>query len=405
MPPSGRGTQPAHGWITEMTLSSDHASNSGEKQARAIALYLPQYHPIPENNEWWGPGFTEWANVAKAQRLYPGHYQPHVPADLGFYDLRLPESREAQASMAREYGIEAFCYYHYWFAGRRLLERPFNEVLASGNPDFPFCLCWANQTWSGVWHGAPNRVLMEQTYPGESDHRRHFEALLPAFSDYRYVRVDGKPIFIVYAPNDVPHSQQTLELWRNLAQQSGLTGLYLICVTENTRLDPRVLGYDAAIFSPTRMSLRRNLSWRELALAALRKRNRRLTVMPYRDAVKTLITSPMDDITTHPCVVPNWDNTPRSGTRGLVYHNSTPEQFRLHLRAGIERAKHEPKDRRLLFIKSWNEWAEGNHLEPDLKWGRAYLEVIRDELVSHGQPDAAASSPYADSRAQSYSAR
>ena len=173
------------------------------KKARLIAFYLPQFHPIPENDEWWGKGFTEWTNVAKARPLFRGHHQPLVPADLGFYDLRVPETREAQASLAREYGIEAFCYYHYWFAGKRILERPFDEVLASGQPDFPFCLCWANQSWTGVWHGAPNKVLIEQTYPGQDDHRRHFEYLLPAFADRRYLRVEGKPVFRDLQPGRV----------------------------------------------------------------------------------------------------------------------------------------------------------------------------------------------------------
>jgi len=188
---------------------------------RTIAFYLPQFHPIPENDKWWGKGFTEWTNTARAKPLFRGHYQQHVPADLGFYDLRLPESRSAQANLARDYGLEAFCYYHYWFAGHRILDRPFNEVLASGEPDFPFCLCWANQTWSGIWHGAANRVLIEQTYPGIDDHRRHFETLLPAFSDKRYLTVDGKPLFIIYKPTELPNAAATTDLWREMAVKAG----------------------------------------------------------------------------------------------------------------------------------------------------------------------------------------
>src|SRR5215468_1528989 len=178
--------------------------SSGSGSVRVIAFYLPQYHPIPENDAWWGKGFTEWTNVAKARPLFPGHHQPIVPADLGFYDLRLPETREAQARLARAYGIEAFCYYHYWFAGRRILERPFNEVLASGQPDFPFCLGWANQTWTGIWHGASNRVLIQQTYGGETDARLHFEAVLQAMLDPRYLRVDGRPVFFLHQPQELP---------------------------------------------------------------------------------------------------------------------------------------------------------------------------------------------------------
>ena len=170
---------------------------------RLIAYYLPQYHPIPENDGWWGRGFTEWTNVAKARPLFRGHYQPHIPADLGFYDLRLPEVRQAQAELARQAGIEGFCYWHYWFAGKRLLERPFNEVLASGKPDFPFCLAWANATWTGIWYDAPDRILMEQTYPGQDDHKAHFNALLPAFLDERYIRGGWKanlPGFPAFRP-------------------------------------------------------------------------------------------------------------------------------------------------------------------------------------------------------------
>ena len=193
-----------------------------ERPARLIAFYLPQFHPIPENDEWWGKGFTEWTNVAKARPMYRGHYQPHVPSDLGFYDLRVPETRKAQAELAGEYGIEAFCYYHYWFAGRRILERPFNEVLASGQPNFPFCLCWANETWTGVWYGESDRTLIEQTYPGPRDHEQHFAALLPAFRDRRHVLVDGKPLLVIFRPRQLPSPVETLSLWRSMAETLGL---------------------------------------------------------------------------------------------------------------------------------------------------------------------------------------
>ena len=214
--------------------------------ARPIAFYLPQFHPIPENDKWWGPGFTEWTNTAKARPLFRGHYQPHVPADLGFYDLRQPETREAQARMAREHGVEAFCYYHYWFGhGRRLLERPFEEVLRSGQPDFPFCLCWANETWTGVWHGLSNRVLVQQEYPGADDDRRHFETLLPAFRDQRYVKVDGRPLFLVYSPAGLPDAKAFTTLWQRLAKEAGLPGLYLVGIA-NEPWQPEPNGFDGA---------------------------------------------------------------------------------------------------------------------------------------------------------------
>jgi lipopolysaccharide biosynthesis protein len=179
---------------------------------------LPQYHPIAENDEWWGKGFTEWTNVTKALPLYRGHAQPNLPADLGFYDLRVPEARAAQAAMAKTYGVDVFCYYHYWFGnGRRLLERPFEDMLACGEPDFPYMLCWANQTWSGAWHGLDNEVLIEQVYPGEEDERAHFDCLLRAFKDPRYLRVEDKPVFMVYQPEDLPDSRAFTERWRRWA--------------------------------------------------------------------------------------------------------------------------------------------------------------------------------------------
>src|SRR5690606_30741117 len=190
-------------------------------KVKAIAFYLPQFHPIKENDEWWGKGFTEWTNVAKAKPMFPGHYQPHIPADLGFYDLRLSEARIAQADLAKKYGISAFCYWHYWFGnGRRILERPFQEVLESGTPDFPFCLAWANETWSGIWHGNPKTILVEQVYPGEQDYIDHFNSILPAFKDKRYFKVDGKPLFMVYKPMEIPDLPLFVSTFRRLATEN-----------------------------------------------------------------------------------------------------------------------------------------------------------------------------------------
>ena len=214
-------------------------------KARVIALYLPQFHPIPENDEWWGKGFTEWTNTAKAKPLFRGHIQPHLPADLGFYDLRAPETRMAQAEMAREHGIEGFSYWHYWFAGKRLLERPFNEVLQSGEPDFPFCLGWANETWTGIWHGSPGRVLIEQTYPGIEDYKRHFQVVLEAFEDPRYMTVDGKPIFMIYMPKKLPNPREFTDCWRELADKAGLKVDDVITAVGSTKLSAQTALADA----------------------------------------------------------------------------------------------------------------------------------------------------------------
>ena len=201
-----------------------------KNKLRSIAFYLPQYHPIPENDEWWGKGFTEWTNVTKAKPIFRDHYQPHLPADLGYYDLRLPEVRQAQAELAKEYGIGGFCYYHYWFSGKRLLERPFNEVLASGKPDFPFCLCWANESWSRRWDGQETQVLTKQTYDGVSDTKNHIHWLIKAFKDPRYIRINDKPLFLIYRAKEIPELERMIVIWREEAEKAGLTGLYLCSV-------------------------------------------------------------------------------------------------------------------------------------------------------------------------------
>lgn len=356
---------------------------SSAPAVRPIAFYLPQFHPIPENDAWWGKGFTEWTNTAKALPLFRGHYQPHVPADLGFYDLRVAETRRAQADMARAYGIGAFCYYHYWFGGKRLLERPFNDVLTSGEPDFPFCLCWANQTWTGIWHGAPDRILVEQTYPGLDDHRAHFDALLPAFTDPRYVTIDGKPLFLIYRPMQVPDIRQVTSFWRELAVKAGLPGLHLVGVNENPAWRPADYGFDASV-SPRLPS--KWFSWRhpiKKLKQFYRKKINLPEVVPYAQALPDFIPDPVPGIENYPCLIPNWDNTPRSGSNGYVLHGSTPDLFRVQVKRALDVAEKLPPEHGIVFIKSWNEWAEGNHLEPDLKFGTAYLEALRDELHTH----------------------
>lgn len=352
---------------------------------RLIALYLPQFHPIPENNEWWGPGFTEWTNTAKARPLFSGHYQPHVPADMGFYDLRVPETREDQANLARAHGIEAFCYYHYWFgAGRRILERPFNEVLASGKPDFPFCLCWANETWTGIWHGAPNRVLIEQTYPGDADHRAHFETLLPAFADPRHITIDRKPVFCIYKPEKVPDPKRTLDLWRDMAKAAGLPGLHVLGMQAEAKWNPEANGYDGKICQPlilTRpwISKRQPVKWlkRQAAIhAGLPSFHSATRFVSEMEALRSI---PYE---WHPCLIHAWDNTPRSGKNGVVLRDASPDQFAKLVNTAIELVSRKSSEHRLVFLKSWNEWAEGNHLEPDQRNGRRYLEALRDAAAA-----------------------
>lgn len=357
------------------------------KDIRAIALYLPQFHPVPENDEWWGKGFTEWRNVARARPLFPGHYQPHLPADLGFYDLRLPEAREGQAEMARQYGIHGFCYYHYWFTGRRILERPFNEVLASGKPDFPFCLCWANEDWTRAWDGGKTNILLGQNYSHEDD-LAHINSLLPAFRDPRYIRVNGRPLFLVYRTGLLPDPKRTAEIWREAAIRAGVGDLYLVRVERFARdVDPAAIGFDATMeFAPDAdaMAARRFhdglpgfLSRRGIISRAYAQ-NR---VVRYADLAESMLSRPMPSFKRFRCVTPMWDNSARRKQHAWITIDSTPELYQnwLETIAAQTRERYQG-DERLVFINAWNEWAEGNHLEPDLKWGRAYLEATLGAL-------------------------
>lgn len=350
---------------------------------RLIAYYLPQFHPIPENDAWWGAGFTEWTNTAKARPRFPGHYQPHVPADLGFYDLRLAETRRAQADLARAYGIEAFCYYHYWFGhGRRLLERPFQEVLASGEPDFPFCLCWANDTWSGIWHGTPERILIRQEYPGPDDERRHFDTLLPALRDRRYLCVGGKPVLLVWRPFGLPDPKASVLRWRDMAARAGLAGLHLVGIHRPGADAPESVGFDASVHNHN-PPLRGWGSWRNPLRLAYYRCLRALgipTLYRYEQAIGHFLPDALP-ATRYPSVINGWDNTPRSGVNGLVFHGATPALYGKALRRAFDLGRASARgDGRLVFLKSWNEWAEGNHLEPDLRDGHAYLQTLRAEL-------------------------
>jgi hypothetical protein len=364
-------------------------------QARLISFYLPQFHPIPENDKWWGKGFTEWTNVTKAKPLFKGHYQPRLPADLGYYDLRLPEVREAQAELARNAGIEGFCYYHYWFGGKQLLAQPFNEVVSSGKPDFPFCLCWANQTWTGVWHGAPHRTLIEQRYLGREGHRRHFMALRDAFWDERYLRINDRPIFIIFRPREIPDVRALVDQWQELAVQNGLPGMHFIAhlFPEDLAWDFRSDNFDSCVVVnhlqgsfrdllartkgyPSKKSVR-HLLWRRYR-SFIHKFGSQVWL--YKDVVPFLLDGCQEQPGAHPCVIPNWDNTPRSGAGGYVLHESTPELFRTHLRDALDLVKSRDPRERIVFIKSWNEWGEGNYLEPDQRFGHDYLNVIRQEL-------------------------
>jgi len=378
---------------------------------RIIALYLPQFHPIPENDEWWGPGFTEWTNVVKAKPSFRGHVQPKIPADLGFYDLRLPETREQQAQLAREAGIEGFCYYHYWFGGKQLLERPFNEVLASGKPDFPFCICWANHSWSNkTWNRKSNvqknSMLIEQVYPGDQDDREHFLSLLPAFKDPRYITIDGKPLFFLYSPWTHSRLKEWITNWQRLAQEHGLKGLYLVGMCDSvltfklnadgtrslTMPDLKSsadifqsvldMGFDAVnSFGRRRGELLSKGKYTDLAKTVMRKVG--LPIGAYYDYAKTVkgFFAPEDKWeNVFPTILSQWDRSPRAATYDGIYVGATPEKFEQHIKDALEVIKEKSPEHQILILKSWNEWGEGNYVEPDLQFGHGWLDAIRNAI-------------------------
>lgn len=358
------------------------------KSVRLLAFYLPQFYPIPENDLWWGKGFTEWTNAARALPVFPGHYQPHMPADLGFYDLRVFETREAQADLAREYGIHGFVYFHYWFEGRRLLERPFDEVLKSGRPNFPFCLCWANHNWTRAWDGLEREVLLAQNY-SEEDDRRHLCWLARAFEDPRYIRVNGRPLFIVYRASELPDPRAATSIWREEAHKLGAGEIYLARWESNAKEvgDPSQLGFDAAIDSQPsfyRYGRRFGLG---LWLRALNRLGivyspyQRNVVFDYAAVVEKVLSEPAPPYKRFPCVTPSWDSTPRRPNNSHLLRDSTPQLYEKWLRGTIEKFVPPSPDENLVFINAWNEWGEGNHLEPCRKWGHAYLEATRNAVL------------------------
>jgi lipopolysaccharide biosynthesis protein len=357
---------------------------------RIISIYLPQFHPIPENDKWWGKGFTEWTNVTRATPLLKGHYQPHLPSDLGFCDLRLSDTREAQAELARQHGIYGFCYYHYWFNGHRLLNRPIDEVLASGKPDFPFMFCWANENWSRRWNEEDQAILMKHEYSLEDD-ERHINFLIPFFKDKRYIKVGNKPVFSIYRSDLFPDITKTIDLWRKVVRRHGFDDIYMINVQyfAKTFIDPAAYHFDASLaFQPNWAQAPSRLfgTWKDKLLHKLKIRESIYTVnyiAYYKDFVAQMMKAKPFDYKCYPSITPGWDNSARKKRKGAILLDSTPQLFSAWLADTLEKFKPYSKEENFIFINAWNEWAEGNHLEPCQKWGRAYLEALRDTLQSN----------------------
>ena len=377
------------------------------KKARIIAFYLPQFHPIAVNDRYWGKGFTEWTNVAKAKPMFPGHKQPQLPADLGFYDLRLPQVRQAQADMAREAGVEGFCYWYYYFGrGKKVLDLPISEVLRLNEPDFPFCLGWANHDWSNkTWQKSSQYqkdiVFLKQEYLGEEDYTAYFYELLPYFKDKRYIRVDNMPVFYIFDPEAIPDQETFIRCFQRLAKENGLEGVYIIARADP--IDHIRVGQKKKLLAQAseRYDALMQKGYHALNSCSFRRAELLaggMTLKVWR-GIKKLVTGyalqrydytrlmdqyymPEDYLPhIYPQLTPRKDKTPRGGKNALIYSHSTPEKFRKYIRMALDCVKDRDPEHRLIFLNSWNEWGEGSFMEPDLEFGHAYLDVLREEIT------------------------
>ena len=380
------------------------------KKNRIIAVYLPQFHPNKINNEIWGKGFTEWTNVAKAKPQFKGHYQPQIPSELGFYDLRLDEISIEQAKLAKEYGIEGFCYWHYWFGmGKTILDMPYKRLLETKKPDFPFCLAWANHSWSTkTWNDAKkmsnDEEFLTQKYLGIDDYKMHFEYVLPAFKDKRYIKVDGKPLFAIFNPPEIPDNELKLfiDTWRKMARENGIKDIHFVARIEKVSkltdkdIKMRINGEKAEIYDkylemgfdaiwPECMRKAEILSKGFLKLWVKRVLYHGLNIRmidryDYAKTTKMFYDQIEKKENVYPMIIPRWDKTPRQGNRATIYCNSTPDKFKNHVKDALELVKNKKSDHKIIFLQAWNEWGEGNYMEPDIKYGRGYLEALKEAL-------------------------
>lgn len=372
---------------------------AGKPQPKVMAFVLPQFHRIPENDRWWGEGFTEWTNVRKAVPLYPGHLQPRVPAEGRYYDMLDPAVHDWQAALAKQHGLYGFCYYHYWFAGRQLLEKPVEMLLRRGKPDMPFCLSWANESWTRAWDGGDREVLMAQDYGDTADWARHFDYLLTAFRDPRYVRVDGKPVFLIYRSASIAVRAEMLALWRQLAQRAGLPGLHVVSMLTGFDVDPRPELFDAfAEFEPMytiRYGLpywhRKREKWiNRFNRATWRMAGRAFQPLQSYDygalwraaAARTLSARHYGG------AFLDWDNSPRRGLeRSLIMRGFDRSAFTEGLHTQLRKAAAAGSE--FVFVNAWNEWAEGSYFEPDTARGTFFLDTLRAATSAIERPRSA----------------
>lgn len=355
-----------------------------KENPKLLALYLPQFHVIPENNLWWGDGFTEWTNVKKALPLYNGHAQPRIPLDEKYYDLDDIEVMKWQAELAKKYGVYGFCYYHYWFNGKKLLERPLENMLKHRSVDIPFCLSWANEPWARTWDGRDTDVLMPQVYGGQPEWLEHFTYLLDFFKDDRYIKIDNKPIMVIYRVSNIPNVNDMISYWNELAVEHGFSGIYLIETLNSREKEPYTRDSSAAFEFEPSYTLHHRYKFRYRVLGWLKRKYYKLALKSYDSIynsivdVKTISTGKKRFLG----AFVDWDNSPRKGRKALIVTGATPAKFGTYFKKQVENAKKFDSD--YIFINAWNEWAEGTYLEPDSRNRLSYLEEIRK--VINGNP-------------------
>ena len=348
----------------------DNEVDRTELKPKLIAFFLTQFHPTAENDRWWGKGFTEWTNVTKTIPLFDGHYQPHLPTDLGFYDLRLRETRHEQIRLARDYGIDGFCYHYYWFSGTRLLNEPLDAMLADPDSDMPFCLCWANENWTRRWDAAEHEVLIAQQYlPG--DDLEFIRSLIPFFRDPRYITLHGKPFLIVYRPQHLPNAKQSVKVWREHCRQVGIGEIHVAAALTHGNEDYLQFGCDSGVEFPPHnhrtVPVNEHVEWHAPFAG---------TLLEYRTVAQSYLEREYPERTVFRTVFPSWDNTARTGSRALIVADGTPSNYQNWLAESIVRTMKRFSGREsFVFINAWNEWAEGCHLEPDRRYQRGFLEA------------------------------
>lgn len=348
---------------------------------KVIAFHLPQFHSFPENDEWWGKGFTEWTNVKKATPIYPGHHQPRIPLDYDYYNMLDRETRERQSKLAKQYGIYGFCYYHYWFDGKLLMEQPCEKLLEEKDIDLPFCFCWANEPWTRAWDGKTSVVLMAQRYGEEKEWQEHFEYLLPFFQDQRYIKIDNAPMFVIYRANSIPNCDKMIRFWNEACKTMGFSGIHIVEELNTFQGEPSCEASKAVVeFEP----LNTQRIWRKhIQIFAILRGvcyARKPRIFKYDDIWQRIIRNPIPNMKkkVYLGAFIDWDNSPRRQQKPTIYKNASPEKFERYFTIQLKKAEENQID--FVFINAWNEWAEGTYLEPDEKNGYRYLEAVRRAL-------------------------